>query len=367
VTVPRPDDDGDGDGRLQRAFDQLRSGIDADTDVDRALGRVIEDRPSITASALATPIGHRRRRMAATLSVAAALVVIGLVWANIGTTRQPVVSRPAASSTPVTGRTSVTGSTSVTASTEASAATTDTTTTIPPLEALREALDPPVPSTSTTVPPKLATGPCRTGKVALPDGASLRRIGDVDGDGRPDSATIVDDDQSYEEPRLVIVTAAGGMSELPIDPGPGGDPSVLIVNADERGPVEVIVSATRTGYLYQFTDCRFRPVVDANAQPFSFPTEDQGDGLTTLGCAPTSQGRRLVLLDSSDPIDPPPGTVVTWTRTVIDLDDGFAASGPVTHGTFVTGRDDAKIRLLSNITCGKLTIERDGVQDQPTG
>jgi hypothetical protein len=52
---------------------------------------------------------------------------------------------------------------------------------------------------------------------------------------------------------------------------------------------------------------------------------------------------------------------------VIDLDDGFATSGPVTHGSYVTGRDDARIRLLSNVTCGKLTIERDGVRDQPTG
>lgn len=198
---------------------------------------------------------------------------------------------------------------------------------------------------------------CRSGPRP-PAGAHRRSVEDVDGDGRRDTAWV-----SAPGPATTfgITTAAGGGATVAY---PSASPiarSALVVNVDERGPVEMILTDGRSASLYAFSDCAIRPVRNVQGRDYEF---DLGDRIGTgsgVGCVQTAAGRRLVGLNEKPNAD---GSIVVWSRTVINLNGLQARNGATSHGTFHSPADDARIALLDQITCGDLTMQRDGVSDQ---
>jgi hypothetical protein len=188
------------------------------------------------------------------------------------------------------------------------------------------------PSTSSSSEPGAASGEgegCGGDGPAVPrgEGVGSGQVVDVDGDGRPDTGWMaVNTDGSRQ---LGVHTAAGGGDVVTIDSASPNVLTLLAVDADEQPPVELFVSDGRTVQLWAFADCQLAPVTNPQDEPYLFDLGFRGTG-TGVGCRDTDAGRELVGLNITDD----DGTVVDWTRTVIERDGLRASNGPTDEGQF---------------------------------
>jgi len=157
------------------------------------------------------------------------------------------------------------------------------------------------------------------------------------------------------------VTASGAASDVEVETGSPIPLSVLVVDADESPPVEVLVSDGRTVHLYEFVDCRIQPVLNVDRETYLFDLGFRGTG-TGVGCAAIDGHRQLVGLLAR----PRSGNRVPWSRTVVHLHDLRATNGATDSGTFTSPTDDRAIQLLHEVSCGDLTMESDGLHE-PAG
>jgi hypothetical protein len=203
-----------------------------------------------------------------------------------------------------------------------------------------------------------ASGPTTTaahgecpGESTVPEGAPHQTIDDVDGDGRPDTAYL--DGSPGGAITFGIVTAAGGSSSVPFESASPVERRALTVNADERGPVEVLLSDGRSVQLLAFVDCRLRAVRDAEGKPYTFDRGFTGNG-TGVGCIDVDGDGRRDLVGLK--VEGTEGDQVGWSRTIIELDGATARNGRKDSGTYRRPADDARIDLLSQVTCGNQTL-----------
>jgi hypothetical protein len=202
------------------------------------------------------------------------------------------------------------------------------------------------PSTTTTSTPTACVG-----EATVPDGAPHQTVGDVDGDGKDDTAYL--DGMPGSEITFGIVTAEGGGSSVPFDSASPVERRALTVNADERGPTEVLLSDGRSVQLLAFVGCRLRAVHDVKGEPYTFDRGFTGNG-TGVGCVDADgDGTRDLVglkLEGSE------GDRIGWSRTIVELDGITARNGKTDSGTYERPADAAAIDLLSQVTCGKLTL-----------
>lgn len=236
--------------------------------------------------------------------------------------------------------------TTTAAATSAPGATTETTTTV--------AAGPTTTVASTTT--ATTSPPCTSGAAEPPAGAATREIADVDGDATPDQVWIAQAEDGSVE--VGITTAAGGGATAPFDSASPVRRSVLVVDADDQGPIELFFDDGRLVQLHAFVDCRIVPVTNPEGETYTFGLgfTDVGTG---IGCVDTDEGRRLVGLDVDE--EAAEGDTVGWSRTIVELDGTEASNGPVETGTYTRPEDDAAIELLRAVTCGDLTMADDGV------
>ena len=109
-------------------------------------------------------------------------------------------------------------------------------------------------------------------------------------------------------------------------------------------------------------DCRLQTVLDNQGAPFLFDLQNLRDHGTGVGCSdlgPFSTGRHLVGLQA---LESPPDTG-QWTvrRTEIDLNGTLATIGQSDTVTAISAQDPA-VTSAETISCGDLTISKDGVQ-----
>ena len=211
--------------------------------------------------------------------------------------------------------------------------------------------------TSTTVAPATTSskpGPCTTGATTPPAGAVTKTIIDVDGDGKPDTGWIADDNGTVT---VGINTAAGGGATAPFDSASPVQRSMLVIDAEEDGHAQVLLDDGRLVRLDAFVDCKIVPMTNPQGQDYTF-----GLGFTDVGtgvaCPESDAGRHLAGLNA--PADHPAGSV-PFTMTIVNLDGTKASNGTTTKGTYTSPADDSAIALLSEVTCGDQTIAADGV------
>lgn len=195
---------------------------------------------------------------------------------------------------------------------------------------------------------------CTSGYVEPPIEVSQGTIVDVDGDGQEDQGWV------GIGPDGVVVginTAAGGGAYVPFESGSPVERSLLAVNANEEGPVELFLSDGRTVSLYAFVDCDIVPVTNEQGEIYQFSLGFTGFG-TGVGCAQINGRSELVGFNVEATDDD--GTV-HWTRTVIKLHGTEARNGDTTSGVFHSPADDAEIELLHGVSCGNLTMADDGI------
>lgn len=208
------------------------------------------------------------------------------------------------------------------------------------------------------VAPAAAAPGCPPAGPPVPPGSATRQIGDVDGDGLPDTLWVgkwLGSDGAMAR-AVGIATASGAYSDVPIS---SASPIPLRALAiDVQDGHQVIASLGRSAPLYAFADCRLQTVVDTDhGRPFVFDLENLAGTDTGVGCTDSGGGRHLVALQALSS-----GDLWTVRRTEIDL-NGLRASTATSDTLTATSARDPVVTTAQTISCGDVSIEQDGVQE----
>jgi hypothetical protein len=196
-------------------------------------------------------------------------------------------------------------------------------------------------------PPAIAHAECGPG--GPPPGAASKDVSDAY--GQPAKLWITN--------TIVGITTVQGYGEAEIHSPSPLQRSALLIDAQQDGNHQIIVDTGREALLYTVSGCTITPVVDQHGASFRFDLGHRagtGDG---IGCSDLGGGRRLVgLLQLRDEQDKP---LLTVRRTEVDLNGATATIGR-SNTVIATSDQDPAWRTAGTISCGDLTIERDGVQ-----
>ena len=213
-----------------------------------------------------------------------------------------------------------------------------------------------------TVPParSFAAGGCAPSGTPPPAHVSERKIGDLDWDGRPDTLWVgqVRDGNGQIDRVVGVTTASGANSQVQVSSASPIPLSALAIDAQQDGQHQIIVSDGRSARLYVFANCRLQAAADNQGAPFQFDLQNLRDNGTGVGCSdlgPPSTGRHLVGLHATNDGQ--------WTvrRTEIDLNGTLATIGG-SDTVAASSAQDPAVTSAETISCGNLTIAKDGVQ-----
>jgi hypothetical protein len=211
---------------------------------------------------------------------------------------------------------------------------------------------------SAPAPRSFAAAGCAAGGPPPPAGAAHRQAGDLDWDGTPDTLWIgMFRDPSGRTNRVVgVTTASGANSGVQVASASPIPLSALVFDAQQDGQHQILVADGRSAHLYVFADCRLQAVADNQGTPFDFDLQNLRDHGTGVGCSDLGSGRRLVGLQAVED-----GGQWTVRRTEINLNGTLATIGRSDVVTANSAQDPA-VTSAQTISCGELTIGKDGVQ-----
>ncbi len=180
---------------------------------------------------------------------------------------------------------------------------------------------------------------------------------DVDGDGQPDTAWIATATDGAAT--VGVVTAAGGGATRNFESASPVSRSILVVDTDQRPPVEILADTGRSVQLWAFQDCAIVDITNLQGEPYEFSVGFTEIG-TGVGCVTIDGHQQLAGLDAKEN-----GDTVDWSRTIVDLNGTQARDGATSTGTFTRPGDNQKIDLLHQVTCGELTMSGNGLTAAP--
>jgi hypothetical protein len=205
-----------------------------------------------------------------------------------------------------------------------------------------------------------AAGGCAPGGSPPPAGAAQRQVGDLDWDGQPDTLWVgqIREGTGRVDRVVGVTTASGDYSQVQVNSASPIPLSALAIDAQRDGQHQIVVSDGRTAHLYVFADCRIQTVADNQGAPFLSDLQNLRDHGTGVGCSelsPPATGRHLVGLQALNNGQ--------WTvrRTEIDLNGALATIGESDTVTATSAQDPA-VTSAQTISCGELTLAKDGVQ-----
>jgi hypothetical protein len=201
--------------------------------------------------------------------------------------------------------------------------------------------------------PAAQAAACPPGGAPPPPGAAQREVANLDGGVGPSTLWV-----GGGVNRVVgVTTASGANSDVQILSASPIPLTALAIDAQDNGGNQIIVSDGRSARLYTFADCRLQTVVDAHyGRPFVFDLQNLRDNGTGVGCSDLGDGRHLVGLQAVND-----GGEWTVRRTEIDLNGTVATTGRSDTVTTTSAQDPA-VTSAQTISCGDLTISKDGVQ-----
>lgn len=208
--------------------------------------------------------------------------------------------------------------------------------------------DPSTPAASVAPASDATTGTegCSDRTTAIPAGADTASIGDVDGDGKDDTAFYAEAPAGFE---YGIRTAAGGVYALEDDlAGPGvhsgwsarvGDPAVAVTVLDD----------SRTATLHAFVGCRFVSPTGVDGKPYRFGLNGFSDAGTGVACDDRGDALELEGVLAKKRTD---GRYdIRWTRIDVSADGTRATNGPTETRWTGLASSDARVKAAMGSTC----------------
>jgi hypothetical protein len=173
----------------------------------------------------------------------------------------------------------------------------------------------------------------------------------VDGDGRPDTVWIDDQSPAGGGFPFGISTASGGVFSADFVSASPVQRSVLVADVTGTGEFVALASDGRQVQLWAISRCSLVPVQNVQGEQYAFDLGFTGYG-TGVGCADIDGDgvRDLVGLKTD-------GTSIT--STAVDIDGDRATNG--TSRTIADAGPELT-DLAHQVTCGDLTMARDGVR-----
>jgi hypothetical protein len=154
----------------------------------------------------------------------------------------------------------------------------------------------------------------------------------------------------------VGITTPAGTGVVQVDNAGPLPLQALLVDAEANAMRQLIVSNGRGAHLYLVSGCDITTVIDAQGAPFLFDLQNLRGTGTGVGCMDLGAGPHLVGLQAT--LGP-----TGWTvhRTEIDFAGATATPGRSDTIAAVSAQDPA-VTEAQTISCGDLTITKDGVQ-----
>jgi hypothetical protein len=180
-------------------------------------------------------------------------------------------------------------------------------------------------------PPAIADAGCGPG--GPPPGAASEDVSDVY--GQPATLWLTN--------QIAGITTAQGYGEAAIHSPSPLQRRALLINAQQDGNHQIIVDTGREALPYAVSGCTITEVIDQQGAPFLFDIGHRRGTGDSVGCSDLGDGPHLVGM-----LVLPDGR--TWRLTEIDLNGATAT----------IGRSDT-VPALSDLSCGGLTMERDGL------
>jgi len=212
--------------------------------------------------------------------------------------------------------------------------------------------------TTATVAPAAPTATplsgCAPTGTGVPAGATSKQVIDVDGDGRPDTGWL------SGGTTFGITTASGATFSIPIELAGGGPRTVLVANTDGHGTIAALASDGRTVELLLVHNCGLFPATNAQGAHYEFDLGLRGTG-TGVGCSQITgtPTRSLVGLNVHLNAAGLPDSI---HRTQIILGATTARNGAT--DTIPAQGNPAATQSGSTISCGDLTLNRDGITER---
>jgi hypothetical protein len=155
---------------------------------------------------------------------------------------------------------------------------------------------------------------------------------------------------------VVGITTPGGTGVVQVTDAGSLPLQAFLIDAQQDGNQQLIVSNGRVAHLYTVSGCEITAVTDPQGAPFLFDLEDLRGNGTGVQCLDLGDGRHLVGL-----LAQPADNGYTIRRTQINLNGNVATPG---KSDTVGGQSqhDALVASASTISCGDLTLTKDGVK-----
>lgn len=206
----------------------------------------------------------------------------------------------------------------------------------------------PSPSTPSSLPATATPSRAACSSSDLADGAQLRQVDDIDGDGAPDSVALAGG-------ALQLVTA-DGLVTAPLEVGEQPARAVGVADLDGDGVGDLFVRTSgRAGErvtIARFDGCAITFVLNAEGEPYAFDVGDRADALVGMGCVDTDDDGDLELVGLAGRLD---GDAYAVERTVVDIRGARARNGAI--DTVRVPADDARVELIYSATCGERLLD----------
>jgi len=215
---------------------------------------------------------------------------------------------------------------------------------------------PSTPAAPPTTPAPPASAPadgCPAGGAGVPNGADVREVVDVDGDGRADQAWL----SAGADRRFGVTTASGATFSIAIDSASPLPASAIVQRIQSDGIPIALVDLEREAFVYSLAGCAVTPVLDAHGEAYTFD-RGFGDEGTGVGCTDDAGVLRLAGLDAVRAS----GGTYDVSRTFVDLDaDGrHATNGERAVVARGAAADEPVVTTAQEVSCGDLVAGKDG-------
>jgi hypothetical protein len=205
------------------------------------------------------------------------------------------------------------------------------------------------PSAYSTVAPPALTAGCKATHAHTPPGAKTRVVGDLDGDGRPDTEWISDTPTL----RFGVTTASGATFSYPLSTASPAPREGFAVRLNDHR-VFSLVDDNRSAYVHFIVKCAWVMPKDSHGVQYTYDMHNFHGHGTGVGCS-------FGYVVGYQTKDTSKGWTLKQTQLYLSTTGDTAVNGPTSTVAAHLSSRDPRLTKASTISCGSVTVKNEGV------